>query len=108
MRVALFYHSLVSDWNHGNAHFLRGIARELIARGHEVRIFEPRDGWSRTKLLEAHGDRPLHEFKEVFPELWSTLYDPASPDVERAVEGADLVLVHEWNDREVVRRIGLC
>ena len=36
-----FAHSLVSDWNHGNAHFLRGIVRELQARGHEVRLFEP-------------------------------------------------------------------
>ena len=25
MRFALFYHSLISDWNHGNAHFLRGV-----------------------------------------------------------------------------------
>ena len=23
-------------WNHGNAHFLRGVLRELVARGHEV------------------------------------------------------------------------
>jgi hypothetical protein len=45
MRVVLFYHSLVSDWNHGNAHFLRGVASELIARGHEVAIYEPADGW---------------------------------------------------------------
>ena len=35
MRIVLFVHSLVSDWNHGNAHFLRGVVRELLARGHE-------------------------------------------------------------------------
>ena len=29
MKFVLFYHSLVSDWNHGNAHFLRGIVREF-------------------------------------------------------------------------------
>ena len=108
MKVALFYHSLVSDWNHGNAHFLRGIARELLALGHDVRVFEPRDGWSRRNLFDAHGERPLQEFERVFPELRSTIYDPSTTDVERAVEGADLVLVHEWNDREIVRRIGLC
>ena len=34
MKFALFYHSLLSDWNHGNAHFLRGVATELLARGH--------------------------------------------------------------------------
>ena len=36
MRIAMFYHSLASDWNHGNAHFLRGIATELIERGHAL------------------------------------------------------------------------
>ena len=30
MMRSLFTHSLVSDWNHGNAHFLRGIATELL------------------------------------------------------------------------------
>ncbi len=33
MKVMLFCHSLVSDWNHGNAHFLRGMARELCVAG---------------------------------------------------------------------------
>ena len=49
MRIVLFCHSLASCWNHGNAHFLRGVARELLARGHEVRVFEPADGWSRRE-----------------------------------------------------------
>jgi spore maturation protein CgeB len=35
-------HSLVSDWNHGNAHFQRGVMRELIARGHDAVAAEPR------------------------------------------------------------------
>jgi len=43
MRFVIFTHSLVSDWNHGNAHFLRGIASELLSLGHELRIFEPED-----------------------------------------------------------------
>ena len=41
MRVVMFYHSLISDWNHGNAHFLRGVVSELRARGHEVIVYEP-------------------------------------------------------------------
>ena len=49
MRVVVFSHSLVSDWNHGNAHFLRGVATELQERGHEVGVFEPADG-SRTTV----------------------------------------------------------
>ena len=59
MRVVLFCHSLASCWNHGNAHFLRGVARELLARGHEVRAFEPADGWSRANLVaRARRRRP--------------------------------------------------
>ncbi len=107
MRVAFFYHSIVSDWNHGNAHFLRGVARELIARGHTVSVFEPRDGWSRRNLTEQYGTKPIEEFRRVFPEVTSTLYDPEDFDVERALDGAQLVLVHEWNDTRLVRRIGL-
>jgi spore maturation protein CgeB len=107
MRVAIFCHSIVSDWNHGNAHFLRGIARELIARGHTVRIFEPRDGWSRRNLTSTFGSRPLEEFRRVSPELKSTLYDVETLDVDSALDGAHLVLVHEWNDPRLVRRIGL-
>jgi hypothetical protein len=56
MRFVLFCHSLVSDWNHGNAHFLRGVLRELGARGHGVRVSEPRGGWSRANLV-AHLDQ---------------------------------------------------
>ena len=46
----MFYHSLLSDWNHGNAHFLRGVARELQARGHRVEIYEPFNGWSLANI----------------------------------------------------------
>jgi spore maturation protein CgeB len=107
VRVAIFCHSIVSDWNHGNAHFLRGIARDMIARGHEVRIFEPRDGWSRTNLIAQHGNAPLEEFSRFFPELTSTLYDLDTLDLDAALDGSSLVLVHEWNDPRLVRRIGL-
>ena len=106
MRLAFFCHSLVSDWNHGNAHFLRGVVRELLARGHEVRVFEPRDGWSRENLRREHGARPFEEFDRFFPELRAVLYDPHDFDAEAAIDGAELVLVHEWNDPAVVRRIG--
>ena len=40
-----FAHSWISDWNHGNAHFLRGLASELMKLGHEVRCYEERDAW---------------------------------------------------------------
>ena len=51
MRFVLFTHSLTSDWNHGNAHFLRGIMRELQRAGHHALACEPADGWSRHQLM---------------------------------------------------------
>jgi spore maturation protein CgeB len=106
MRIVLFCHSLVSDWNHGNAHFLRGIAGELIARGHDVRVYEPRDAWSVTNLLRDAGPAALDAFARAYPALSPVRYEPASLDLDEALDGADVVLVHEWNDRALVARIG--
>ena len=108
MNIRMFYHSLVSDWNHGNAHFLRGIVTELMARGHDVIVYEPRDGWSVTNLIQEHGHEPLQKFQEIFPHLKFVCYDARTLDVEQAVAGADLVLVHEWNDHDLVAQIGEC
>ena len=106
MKVVVFSHSLISDWNHGNAHFLRGVATELQERGNEVTVYEPADGWSRANLLREHGEAPLHEFACAFPHLRATPYDRQDFDVDAALDDADLVLVHEWNDPELVARIG--
>ena len=106
MRFVLFYHSLVSDWNHGNAHFLRGVVSELLARGHDVRVYEPRDGWSLKNLRDEHGDAPVEQFRAAYPGLASTFYDLATLDLDEALDGADGVIVHEWSEHELVRRIG--
>jgi spore maturation protein CgeB len=106
MRIIFFYHSLVSDWNHGNAHFLRGVAAELRCRGHEVVVYEPADGWSRQNLLADHGPEAIERFHDVYPGLNSISYDLATLDLDQALGGAGLVLVHEWNDHGLVRRIG--
>ena len=106
MRIVLFYQSLISDWNHGNAHFLRGIASELLARGHDVEIYEPRNSWSVQNLVEHHGWDPLAEFHKVYPQLTSNRYALNELKLERVFEGADLVIVHEWNEAELIERIG--
>jgi len=106
MRVVVFSHSLVSDWNHGNAHFLRGVVAELQERGHEVNVYEPAGGWSRGNLVREHGEEPLRDFARAFPQLQSRPYDPKDFDLDRALDDADLVLVHEWNEPELVARIG--
>jgi len=107
MRVVIFCHSLISDWNHGNAHFLRGIASELLARGRDLRVYEPADAWSVKNLVSEYGEEPIRRFHEAYPQLDSIRYDPSTLDIDRAMEGAELVLVHEWNDPDIVRRIGL-
>jgi spore maturation protein CgeB len=106
VRVILFCHSLVSDWNHGNAHFLRGVCGELLARGHEVDVYEPAGAWSVANLVAEHGEEPLRAFARAYPHLASRSYDPATLDLDEALAAADLVLVHEWNDHDLVRRIG--
>ena len=105
MRVVLYTHSLVSDWNHGNAHFLRGILGELEARGHHTLALEPADGWSRTNLAADAGRQAVDRFAADFPELAARTY---APDTDHAalLDGADLVLVHEWTDPGLVAWLG--
>lgn len=105
MRFAYFTHSLVSCWNHGNAHFLRGVLRELIANGHSVRVYEPANGWSRENLVRDHGEAPVRDFAACFPELSSIVYGTEF-DAEAAVDGCDVVIVHEWTDPAVVAAVG--
>jgi spore maturation protein CgeB len=108
MKVVVFCHSLLSDWNHGNVHFLRGIVAELRARGHEVDVHEPADGWSRRNLLADGGAAALEDVRATFPWMDEVVqeYGEDGPDVDRALDGADLVLVHEWNHPGLVRAIG--
>jgi spore maturation protein CgeB len=108
MKIAIFCHSIVSDWNHGNAHFLRGVAAELLTRGHAVVAHEPRDGWSRANLLADGGAASVQDIHSAFPWMDDVAapYDPEALDLDRALDGADLVLVHEWNEPALVARIG--
>ena len=106
MRFVMFYHSLVSDWNHGNAHFLRGIAAELTRRHHEVIVYEPRGGWSCSHLIRDHGREPIQEFQACYPTLKSRFYELHSLDLDAALDAADVALVHEWNPAELIAAIG--
>ena len=105
MKFAYFTHSLRSCWNHGNAHFLRGVLRELQAAGHEVAAFEPKGAWSPTNLLADHGPAGLDAWRAAYPELSSTTY-PADVDLAELTDGADVVIVHEWNEQALVAAVG--
>src|SRR5438105_11671167 len=103
-RFALFYQSLVSDWNHGNAHFLRGLMRALQARGHSAICYEQSDNWSLTNLTKLNPPA-VAQFKARFPDLQFEMYELL--DVEAFVRArladADVVLVNEWNEPAVVK-----
>ena len=106
MRIVMFYHSLISDWNHGNAHFLRGVASELLARGHALKVYEPAGAWSLNNLLRERGVSAISAFHDAYPDLTSTIYDPADFDLDRVLHDAELVIVHEWNSPELIAAIG--
>jgi spore maturation protein CgeB len=111
LRLRIFAHSWTSDWNHGNAHFLRGLAQELMNLGHEVRCYEEAESWSRTNLRGEGAEteaRVLRQFREAFPQLDVRTYRSSAGFNEFAAQelrGADIVLVHEWNHPEVVNAI---
>ncbi|MDB5717846.1 MAG: hypothetical protein JWM38_1273, partial [Sphingomonas bacterium] len=105
MKIAYFTPSLASCWNHGNAHFLRGVLRELIGRGHDVRALEPKGAWSLANLLADHGDAGLDAWRRAYPELSSETFGPEA-DLAALIDDAEVVIVHEWNDPALVARIG--
>jgi spore maturation protein CgeB len=107
MKCVLFYHAFSSCWNNGNAHFLRGVARELHALGHDVTVYEPAHGWSRLNAIRDGGAEFLAEIPGLFPGISIRQYGDAF-DVEQALDRADLVLVHEWNTPDLTARIGQC
>jgi spore maturation protein CgeB len=106
MKILMFYHSLLSDWNHGNAHFLRGIATELIERGNQLEIYEPKNNWSLSNLEKDYGKEAVGEFYDYYPGLSSIQYDPAKINLDKLLRDADLVIVHEWNEHSLVKAIG--
>lgn len=105
MKILLFYHSLISDWNHGNAHFLRGISTELISRGHDVKIYEPHDGWSFNNWIKEKGIGEIKNFNDKYPYLHTNFYTTLD-DFYDELKNADLVIVHEWNRPELVKLLG--
>lgn len=105
MKFVFYTQSLLSDWNHGNAHFLRGLMRDLVRRGHDALALEPEDSWSRRNLVADQGKAAIAGFAEAFPGLRAQIYMD-SFDHEAALGDADVVIVHEWTDPALVARLG--
>lgn len=105
MRISLFYHSLISDWNHGNAHFLRGIVNALQEDGHDVTVYEQLNGWSFSNMIADAGMEPVNDFKQHFPKHKVIFYTEENFSTE-LLNDADMVIVHEWNSPDLIRKIG--
>lgn len=112
LNIALFAHSLVSDWNHGNAHFLRGLARELACLGHRVRCYEELGSWSLSNMMKHEGERAIAAidgFRAAYPELDVRFYKSSHSDFQsflsQELNDAHLVILHEWNDPAVVNSV---
>ncbi len=111
LRFRIFAHSWISDWNHGNAHFLRGLASALVKQEHEVRCYEERDGWSMKNLAGEGSDvaaQALLAFRSAFPTLDVRFYnndESFAGFAAQALSDADVVIIHEWNAPAVVAKI---
>lgn len=111
LRIRIFAHSLVSDWNHGNAHFLRGLSRALVRLGHDVRSYEELGSWSLSNLLKHEGETAIEavdDFRRTYPELDIHFYRndrTFDPFFEEELKDIDLVLIHEWNEPWVVNKV---
>ena len=119
LAIAFFVHALRSDWNNGNAHFLRGLARAMGSgppaastacavetQGHHVTIFEPHTNWSTTNLAtEANGSASISQFHRVYPELKVIPYTLDRSALRACLAEQDVVIVHEWNEPELIEHI---
>jgi spore maturation protein CgeB len=108
MKVVLFCHAFTSCWNNGHAHFLRGIAREMLALGHRLVVCEAASGWSRTNALLDGGAGNLHEAERLVPgvDLRRADVPTIEQDLDALLDDADLVLIHEWNEPSLIAAVG--
>ncbi len=111
LNIRYFAHSWVSDWNHGNAHFLRGLVRSLMAMGHKVRCYEELGAWSLSNLVKQEGEAAIDaidHFRQTYPELDIHFYNndaTFAPFVEQELKQADVVIIHEWSEPAVVNAV---
>lgn len=107
LRLAMFTHSITSDWNNGNAHFLRGLARALTAMGHDLVCWEAVSAWSKMNLLdeEEEGQLSIDKFHATYPELKSGSYGEDKLALIEALQGKDVAIVHEWHTPEFMATI---
>lgn len=105
MKICLFCHSIISDWNHGNAHFLRGIVSALLQDNHKVTVYEPFNGWSYSNMIADAGESVVNEYRNMFP-LHQVRFYKEESFIPFMLNDADMVIVHEWTSPEIISKIG--
>lgn len=111
LKFRFFAHSWVSDWNHGNAHFLRGLVRELIRMGHDVRCYEELGAWSLSSLVRLEGQKAIEaidQFRNTYPEIDVRFYqidETLDRFLDSELRECDVVILHEWNDPRLVNSV---
>ena len=110
-RIRYFAHSFVSDWNHGNVHFLRGLVQKLTEAGHEVRGYEELGAWSLSNLVRNEGETAIgaiDEFRAAYPKIDVRFYkrdETLPPFLDEQLQDADIVIIHEWNDPQFANQV---
>lgn len=102
--IAVFVHTLRSDWNNGNAHFLRGLVRALAQQGNTVTCLERESNWSMENLRAEgeSGHASLSQFKQTYPDITIVFHNGNKDLLRDALRSVEIVLVHEWNEPELV------
>jgi spore maturation protein CgeB len=79
--------------------------------GHEVRCYEELGNWSLKNLVNRGGKAAIaavDDFRRQYPELDIRFYnrDDSFPEfAAQQLKGADLVILHEWNEPAVVNTV---
>src|SRR3546814_19302303 len=74
--------------------------------GHDVLALEPEGNWSLANLLSDHGEEGLAAYRQPYPERRAQGYG-MKDDLVALVDGADLVVVHDWNAPSLGGALGL-
>lgn len=104
MQFIVFTSSIVPDCNE-DAQFFRGVASDLIRRRHKVRIVAEPVGRKDTGASQDSGEHSS-DFHYAYPLLYGALSNQPNLDLDGVLDTADVVVVHEDNSRDLIRRIG--
>ncbi|NMC60208.1 MAG: glycosyltransferase [Candidatus Methanofastidiosa archaeon] len=107
MKIGFFIQSYLADYNFGSAHFLRGLIRELSNLGHSIKIFCPENSWVERKTIELKGNSILSETQVRYPIFSIEKYSPDFLNLGKFLSKLDVVIVNEWTDDKIAKRIGL-